>query len=227
MVTLAGSRKEASSKRLTSAFRRSSETNRHVFYESIDIADASFRRSPELRQSNFPSLSQDELTPDIGKKMKSRAAILGHPLHPIFVTIPIGLWSFAPICDLVYHAGWGDDSWKKAAFYCLAGGIAGAIPAIITGWIDVAKFHLIFNLITTFLMAISVWLRWDELYVNHHGVFAQPGAPAQISFSLVPVGISLVAALLVGVSGWLGGELVSTYGISVKGVDERPHGHHP
>ena len=39
--------------------------------------------------------------------MKSKASIAGHPLHPIFVCIPIGLWSFAPVCDLVYHLGWG------------------------------------------------------------------------------------------------------------------------
>jgi uncharacterized membrane protein len=84
----------------------------------------------------------------------------------------------------------------------------------------VAKFHLIFNLITTLLIAVSVWLRWNELYRPHIGVFARPGTPAQTVFSLIPVGISLLAVMLVGISGWLGGELVSTYGISVKGVDE-------
>ena len=147
--------------------------------------------------------------------MKSRAAVLGHPLHPIFVTIPIGLWSFSPICDLIYHAGWGDDSWKKAALYCLIGGIAGAIPAIITGYIDygivtdakaarVAKFHLYFNVITTLLIAISVAMRF------HDGT----------NYSLYPVWVSLAGVILVSISGWLGGELVSTYGISVKGVDE-------
>jgi uncharacterized membrane protein len=88
--------------------------------------------------------------------MKSRAAIAGHPLHPIFVTIPIGLWSFTPICDLIYHAGWGDASWKAAAFYCIGGGLIGAVPAIVTGLIDygivedkaaqlIAKFHLGLN----------------------------------------------------------------------------------
>jgi uncharacterized membrane protein len=149
--------------------------------------------------------------------MKSRAAVAGHPLHPIFVTIPIGLWSFAQVCDLIYPAGWGDDSWKKAALYCLVGGLVGAVPAFITGWIDyslvskpeaarVAKFHLIFNITTSILIAISAGWRW------HDGT----------DYSLIPVWISLAAVMLAGVSGWLGGELISTHGISVKGVDESP-----
>ena len=143
--------------------------------------------------------------------MQSRAAIAGHPLHPIFVTIPVGLWSFVPVCDIVYLLGWGDASWKTAAFYCVGGGIAGAIPAIITGLIDyplarqpkaaqVALFHLIFNSIVTVLFIISFCLRWREF----------PDA-----FGLALAIMTLIGAGLLGVSGWLGGELISRYGISV------------
>ncbi len=106
--------------------------------------------------------------------MKSRAAIAGHPLHPIFVTIPIGLWSFAPICDLIYLMGWGDATWKATAFYCIGGGILGAIPALITGYIDygivkgdaaatVAKFHLILNVCVTLIFLVSFGLRYQDL----------------------------------------------------------------
>jgi uncharacterized membrane protein len=143
--------------------------------------------------------------------MKSRAAIAGHPLHPIFVTIPIGLWSFAPVCDLVYILGWGDASWKSAAFYCVGGGIAGAVPAIVTGLIDypivqgvkarlIAKFHLILNSVISVLFLISFGLRYSEF---------------KTAFGLLPVVLSLVGAGLLGISGWLGGELVSRFGVSV------------
>lgn len=150
---------------------------------------------------------------DIGEAigMKSRAAIAGHPLHPIFVTIPVGLWSFAPICDLIYHMRWGDATWKATAFYCIGGGILGAIPAIITGYIDygivqgakaaaVAKFHLILNAIVTTVFLVSLGLRLQEF---------------KTSFSLVPVFLSFGGALLLGISGYLGGELVSRFGVSV------------
>jgi uncharacterized membrane protein len=56
------------------------------------------------------------------------------------------------------------------------------------------------------LIAISAGWRW------HDGT----------DYSLIPVWISLAAVMLAGVSGWLGGELISTHGISVKGVDESP-----
>lgn len=162
--------------------------------------------------------------------MKSRAAIAGHPLHPILVTIPIGLWSFSPVCDLIYHAGWGDDSWKKAAFYCLIGGTVGAIPAIVTGLIDyplarepktarIATFHLVINLIATILIAFSIWMRWDEFVRGHALPNGAPGLSLQAlgpgGYHLPPVLISLAAVGLVGISGWLGGELISRYGISV------------
>jgi uncharacterized membrane protein len=143
--------------------------------------------------------------------MQSRAQIAGHPLHPIFVTIPIGLWSFVPICDLIYLFGWGDASWKSAAFYCVGGGILGAVPAIITGLIDyplaanpkaakVAQFHLYLNVTCTLLFIVSFILRYREF-------------PA--SFGLLPAAITLIGAVLLGLSGYLGGELVSRFGISV------------
>jgi len=149
--------------------------------------------------------------------MKSKAAIAGHPLHPIFVCIPIGLWCFSLPCDLIYHFGWGDDSWKKAALYTLAGGIVGAVPAYITGWIDygiireektaqVAKFHLILNILLLPLFIVSVFLRWGE-------------TPP---YSLWPVIISFFGVVLTGISGYLGGELVSRYGISVHDRHQGP-----
>jgi uncharacterized membrane protein len=171
--------------------------------------------------------------------MKSRAAIAGHPLHPIFVTIPIGLWCFAPVCDLIYHTGWirfdvlsktvpFDRSWKEAALYCLIGGLVGAVPAIITGLIDypltknpgaakIVRFHLAINTIAIALVGISVWLRWGEFsnvpMFNSHP--ADMDAYHGDRFTLLPVWISLGAVLLTGISGWLGGELVSRFGIGV------------
>jgi uncharacterized membrane protein len=148
--------------------------------------------------------------------MKSVANLAGHPLHPIFVTIPLGLWSFAPICDLVFHLGWGGDSWKHAAFYCIGGGIAGAVPAIITGLMDytairdpkaiaVAKFHLALNVVVTCLYGLSFFLRWREF----------PGP-----YAWTPVVIGFAGVVLLGASGWLGGELVSRFAISVRGSDD-------
>lgn len=37
--------------------------------------------------------------------MKTPASIAGHPIHPMLVGIPIGLWLFSLVCDLVHVCG--------------------------------------------------------------------------------------------------------------------------
>lgn len=67
--------------------------------------------------------------------MKTPASIAGHPIHPMLVAVPIGLWIFSLVCDLVHRSGQGDN-WNIVALYTLAGGIAGAsslpFPALST-----------------------------------------------------------------------------------------------
>jgi uncharacterized membrane protein len=148
--------------------------------------------------------------------VKSRANIAGHPIHPILVTVPLGLWPFSVVADLIYVFGWGPDAWKTTAFYCLGGGLIGAIPAIITGYIDytgihsnaaarVAKFHLWLNVAVFVILAVDFAWRWPEA-----------GPP----FSVGPLVLSIGSLLLLGISGWLGGELISKYQVSVRGTDE-------
>jgi uncharacterized membrane protein len=151
--------------------------------------------------------------------MESRAAIAGHPLHPIFVTIPIGLWSIVPVCDLIHWWLGGDVTWKMLALLSVAIGLVGAAAAILTGFIDyplaqgraaaVAKYHMIFNIAVSLLFALDLYLRWQELHSNGNSGDILP------QFGALPVVISLVAVILLGISGWLGGELVSRFGISV------------
>lgn len=68
--------------------------------------------------------------------MQTPASIAKHPVHPMLVTIPIGLWIFSLICDLVYVFGGQGETWSVVAFYTLAGGLAGALVAAIPGFID-------------------------------------------------------------------------------------------
>ena len=57
--------------------------------------------------------------------MASPASIKKHPLHPMLVAFPIGLWVFALICDLM-RAAEGNSALQTVAIYCIAGGIVGA-----------------------------------------------------------------------------------------------------
>lgn len=67
--------------------------------------------------------------------MASPASVKKHPLHPMLVAIPIGLWVFAFVCDIVAASG-GTGPWSSVALYCVAGGIVGAFIAAVPGLID-------------------------------------------------------------------------------------------
>src|ERR1700748_1738384 len=88
--------------------------------------------------------------------MSSPASVRKHPLHPMLVAIPIGLWVFALVCDVVAAAG-ATGEWRTVALYCVVGGIVGAVIAAVPGLIDyfsidetkmrrIATFHMLVNM---------------------------------------------------------------------------------
>lgn len=142
--------------------------------------------------------------------MASPASIQKHPIHPMLIPFPIGLWIFSLLCDVVYAMGWGGAVWNDMAFYTMVGGIIGALAAAIPGYIDyrsltdpqtttIARWHMLVNLSIVVLFAINLSLRmWSE-----------PGA-------VLPVLLSLVGIAMLGVAGWLGGELVYVHRVAVE-----------
>ena len=68
--------------------------------------------------------------------MASPASIAKHPIHPMLVTLPIGLWVFSLVSDVIYVMKWGGSVWNDVAFYTMAGGIAGALIAALPGFVD-------------------------------------------------------------------------------------------
>ncbi len=78
--------------------------------------------------------------------MTTRVTIAGHPIHSMLVTLPIGLWVFSLVCDLV-SLGSTDRSWATTAYLTLGGGVVGALMAAVprtarsTGLNDIRKTH--------------------------------------------------------------------------------------
>jgi uncharacterized membrane protein len=145
--------------------------------------------------------------------MASPASIKKHPVHPMLVALPIGLWVFALVCDLVRTAG-GNSVWQAVALYCIGGGIVGALVAAVPGLIDyfsideaamrkIANLHMVLNLSAVVIFAINLWLR---LRLS--------------SESYVPAGLTIVGVLAIGVGGWLGGEMVYVKGMAVEAVEK-------
>jgi uncharacterized membrane protein len=141
--------------------------------------------------------------------MASPASIAKHPIHPMLVVFPIGLWIFSFAMDLIYFFGSGTQIWNTVALYTMVGGIFGALAAAIPGFIDyltlsgklkkIATIHMCINLILVVLFIVNAALR----FVGH------PVLPGLIILSLISV-------ILLGISGWLGGEMVYVHGAAVE-----------
>jgi uncharacterized membrane protein len=148
--------------------------------------------------------------------MRTPASIAGHPIHPMLVTIPIGLWVFSLACDLIYAFGSGDAVWKSVALYTAIGGIVGAAAAAIPGLVDAVSLppdirstaikHGVLNVVILGLFVVNVWMR------------LQSGTSGRFD---TPVLLSIVAIALLLVSGWLGGKMVYLGGAGVSAGDAR------
>src|ERR687897_1668937 len=67
--------------------------------------------------------------------MESKAKLLGHPIHPTLIVLPLGLFIAAVVLDAVYL--WrGSPAFATAAYWNIAGGIAGGLLAAVFGAID-------------------------------------------------------------------------------------------
>ncbi|MEX1270526.1 MAG: DUF2231 domain-containing protein, partial [Balneolaceae bacterium] len=67
-----------------------------------------------------------------------RGRIQGHPIHVMFVHFPVGLFSAGFCFDIA--AFWIDEAHLPlVSFYCMAGGVAGGLAAILFGLMDYIK----------------------------------------------------------------------------------------
>lgn len=142
--------------------------------------------------------------------METPASVKKHPLHPMLVGIPIGLWLFSLVCDVI-GLSTGDATASVVAFYAMVGGLVGAAGAAIPGMIDflslkdgtrarrIALWHMGLNIAVVTMFAVNIGMRVTDI--------AEPPPFA--------VGLSAAAIVLLAVSGWLGGELVHVLGVSV------------
>jgi uncharacterized membrane protein len=141
--------------------------------------------------------------------MASPASIAKHPIHPMLVALPIGLWIFSLVSDVIYLMKWGGPVWNEVALYTMVGGVIGALVAAVPGFVDLLSmkgpakkigiWHMSINLLIVALYALNIWLRTSD----------SAGATP-------PVWLSGIAILLLGVSGWLGGEMVFVHGVAVE-----------
>lgn len=151
----------------------------------------------------------------------SKAAIMGHPIHPMLIPFPIALLALVPVSDIIFLAE-GDVFWARTSYYMLWAGLVTAGLAAIAGLIDFVGIkrartrragwlHVGANVAVIGLTVVNVSIRAGDLA----GAIAPSG--------LI---LSLIGLLLLIVSGWYGGELSYRHQIGVV-APERPAAHHP
>jgi len=142
--------------------------------------------------------------------MESKVKSMGHPMHPMLVNYPLGLLTVGPIFDIV-HFITGNGFWSEIAFWMIAAGTIGGLLAAAVGTIDwfaipsgtraksVGLLHGAGNYVILVLFIVSWLLRLSD-----------PKAPSIAAYVL-----SFLGAVLLGGTGWLGGELTLRLGIGV------------
>src|SRR5688500_16379183 len=139
--------------------------------------------------------------------MSTTASLKGHPIHAMLVPIPIGLWIFALVADVMTHLS-GGQAWRTVAFYCIGGGGVGALLAANPGLVGLASmgpgksrptgiWHMCVNLLAVVVFAVNFLMRYGT-----------PDHSGRLLFTALGV-------VLIGVSGWLGGEMVYVGGVGV------------
>ena len=144
--------------------------------------------------------------------MESKVKSMGHPLHPMMVNFPLGLLITAAVFDIV-HLVTNNGYWSEIAFWLITAGVIGGLLAAAIGTIDwlaipagtrakkVGLWHGGGNYLILLFFIVSWFLRLQAI-----------SSPSIVAYAL-----SFLGAALLGITGWLGGELTLRMGI---GVDE-------
>jgi uncharacterized membrane protein len=143
--------------------------------------------------------------------VESKAKLLGHPIHPMLIVLPLGLLSAAVVFDVLYLTI-DEDAFSIVAFWNILAGVVGGLGAAVFGawdWLHIPRgtrakriglMHGGGNVVVVVLFTLSWLLRLGE-----EGY--EPGAMAYI--------LSFGGLALAAVTGWLGGELVDRLGVGV------------
>jgi uncharacterized membrane protein len=145
-----------------------------------------------------------------GSNPRSTARLMGHPIHPMLIPFPIAFFIGAFLADLASLAS-SDPFWTAAAFWLLIAGLAMAALAAIAGFTDflgdsriralsAAWMHMLGNVAVVVIEAANLFLRL--------------GSPERTSS--IGVYLSGAAFLLLGFTGWKGGDLVFRHRVGIS-----------
>jgi uncharacterized membrane protein len=159
--------------------------------------------------------------------------LLGHPVHPMLVHLPMGLLLTAPLWDLLGLALPASRTVAAAVGdWTLAVGCLGGLAAAVAGMIDfaalsaehpagrAANLHLYLVLGALGFFGASVLTR--------HGHPMAGASPGSLAVLLAVLGLDLGGCLLLVAGGFFGAEMVYRHGVGRESIatEPRPGGYH-
>ncbi len=144
--------------------------------------------------------------------MRTPTTISDHPIHPMLVVFPQGLWYFALACQVIAMFATDPTPWLTVAFYCAGGGLIGAVLAAVPGFIDLFSMndrriknigitHMVLNLSGVVVWAIVWYLLAPERRADNTGL------------ALL---LSIAVSIVLFYSAWLGGDMVHRHRVAVR-----------
>ncbi|MDB5173528.1 MAG: Rieske (2Fe-2S) domain protein [Phycisphaerales bacterium] len=136
-----------------------------------------------------------------------------HPLHPMLVHFPIGLFVISLVLDVASYLGRGSHALVLGALYTMCAGVAMGIVAAVPGFVDwtdirrdhpakgIGQWHMGLNILVLLIYGISIIAR-----------FATTN-PRRTDLPLIFTSVIAICVLMV--SGYLGGLMVYDDGIGV------------
>lgn len=151
-----------------------------------------------------------ERVTEVHETIYSRAAIAGHPLHPVMIHFPVAALFMLVGSDFAYLYT-GDPFWARAGLWLAGLGAGAGWVASIAGMVDLFTVRRIRRLMTGWCHAVLAVMMLSLASFNwlQRFVMAEP---------LGPWGLytSLLTAAFIGLTGYLGGRLVYEHAVGVE-----------
>jgi len=140
-----------------------------------------------------------------------------HPIHPIVVHFPIALLCASVAFDAL-ASRWPTGGLRETSLYTLLAGVMAAGLAVVTGGMEedlakragapesVLELHESLGQVTLVIFVVLLGLR----------LAMQLGWLKEVR--ALSLGLGAIGIVILGLTGYWGGELVYTYGIGVKAV---------
>jgi uncharacterized membrane protein len=141
----------------------------------------------------------------------SRAAIAGHPLHPMMIHFPVAALLGLVGSDLAYLL-LADPFWARASLWLAGVGAFGGWLASLAGLVDLLTVRSIRQKITAWCHAIIAVMMLSLATLNWLLRYAGP----EQGMERWALYLSLLTAAMIALAAYLGGRLVYEHGVGVN-----------